>query len=238
MRLLFLADLHQTGFSELEDALLTVDDDEIDVICFLGDIHANILKFFKDVFPDTPMVGVAGNHDSFQTLEIGGVSNIHMLPTTINEFSFLGIEGSHRYSNKSKPLYSQEEMSDLLKDISETVDFVISHNSPYGIHDRSDDAHVGFKGLLEYIDTYRPSYVFHGHQHVNKTSTRGNTTIVGVYGGVFFDTHTKSIQPFTDLKGFSYALPINGTGTNTSSSPDTIKKTVWERISDIFHKDK
>jgi Icc-related predicted phosphoesterase len=43
------------------------------------------------------------------------------------------------------------------------VDVMVTHASPFGIHDRTDRPHIGFKAFLRLMQWYRPRYLIHGH---------------------------------------------------------------------------
>ena len=62
------------------------------------------------------------------------------------------------------------------------VDILLSHNSPRGVHDREDQIHCGFDELRTYIDKARPKVLVHGHQHVDRETSVGETGVIGVYG--------------------------------------------------------
>jgi hypothetical protein len=42
--------------------------------------------------------------------------------------------------------------------------------------------HQGFEAFLPYLDRARPTLMIHGHQHLDLSTVRGSTTILGVYG--------------------------------------------------------
>ena len=60
--------------------------------------------------------------------------------------------------------------------------YLVSHNSPRGIHDRNDDVHYGFDALNSYIARANPRFIIHGHQHVNRETETGATRVIGVFG--------------------------------------------------------
>ncbi|MCW1886532.1 hypothetical protein OKA04_17470 [Luteolibacter flavescens] len=62
------------------------------------------------------------------------------------------------------------------------MDIFIAHNSPAGIHERDDHVHQGFDAFLKYIETSRPRYFLHGHQHLRQTTMIGDTRVIGVLG--------------------------------------------------------
>lgn len=165
---------------------------EVDCVITLGDIDGFYLKKLKAMTLDNvPWIGVHGNHDSFVSLENTGIKNFHNNTDKVGDFLFGGLEGSLRYKKGNFPMYTQTEASFYLNNMDQ-CDIFISHNSPFGIHDKKDSVHDGFIGLLEYIQKHRPKYVFHGHQHLNKETIVGNTKVIGIYGGWIFDLSTGS----------------------------------------------
>lgn len=188
MRFLILADLHFAD-SEKWKTFLSIDRSLFECALLLGDIDILLLESIKKHFSDKPIVGVHGNHDYPGDLTHFGIPDIHGKSGTINDLSILGIEGCVRYKAGEAPIHEQEDIIELLEG-SPKVDIVISHNSPRGIHDKEDKAHVGYEGLLRYIEEKRPAFVFHGHQHKNIQTHYLDTRIIGFYGGHLFDTVT------------------------------------------------
>ena len=45
------------------------------------------------------------------------------------------------------------------------LDIMIAHAPPFGIHDKPDLCHRGFKSFRAFIETYHPRYFIHGHTH-------------------------------------------------------------------------
>ena len=66
------------------------------------------------------------------------------------------------------------------------LDVLVTHSPPFGVHDRQDRAHLGFKVYHRLIHTFRPRYLLHGHIHVYRQDTPRvteveDTTVVNVY---------------------------------------------------------
>jgi Icc-related predicted phosphoesterase len=67
------------------------------------------------------------------------------------------------------------------------VDVIVAHAAPTGLGDRADPAHQGFGCFLPLMDRYRPSFLVHGHVHMNYDSdiprrmTYGETEIINAY---------------------------------------------------------
>ncbi len=170
-------------------AIVIADDDSlvghlesgpIDLLVSLGDLwDASIEKAFARYLPRKAF-GVRGNHDA----DAPFARYVTPLHYTIEEFGglrFGGFNGSWRYKPKGHHLYDQEEVARMLRHFPR-VDVFVAHNSPRGIHERGGDTHQGFEGFLSYIETTQPRYFIHGHQHLNKTTRIGATTVIGVFG--------------------------------------------------------
>lgn len=192
MKALILSDLQGVDYREWMN-FLQMDSSSFDVILLLGDIDTMFLKAISERFSNKPMMGVLGNHDYNGDLEYYGILNLHAHKVSLGNVSVVGLEGCVKYKNEEAPMYSQEEAL-LICETFPKADILISHNSPKGIHDKPDLAHEGFWGLTSYIEKHQPRFAFHGHQHVNKKTSYGNTQVIGVYGGILFDTNTESIQ--------------------------------------------
>ena len=66
------------------------------------------------------------------------------------------------------------------------LDVLVTHSPPYGIHDRPDLPHTGFKVFLSFLRLFRPRYHLHGHVHVYRQDevvrTRyEETEVINVY---------------------------------------------------------
>lgn len=189
MKILTFADLHDGVTKEESDVLKAL---EFDACIVLGDIERDSLIKIKDICGDRPIIGVEGNHDERDILENLNIKNVHNKIVELNGYKFLGFGGCLPY----KPingvyLHSQLECSVLLG-YAPKADVLISHNSPFGIHDNQENiAHTGYKGIVEYMDRVKPKLCLHGHQHVNEITELDNgTLVVGVYGARILDLST------------------------------------------------
>jgi Icc-related predicted phosphoesterase len=66
------------------------------------------------------------------------------------------------------------------------VDILVTHSPPFGIHDRPDLPHTGFKAFLNFMRLFKPRYLLHGHVHLYRTDTETvteyyDTTVINVY---------------------------------------------------------
>ena len=61
--------------------------------------------------------------------------------------------------------YTQRAASKLAKRLP-GADVLLAHCPPRGINDDpGDPAHVGFDGLLDWVERHRPRHLLHGHTH-------------------------------------------------------------------------
>lgn len=154
--------------------------DEIDLLIFLGDLYDVTIERAIDLYAPEHVIGIRGNHDVITAFP-RPTQDLHLKVVEINGIRFGGFAGSWQYKNRGYHMYEQDEVIKLLKNFPE-VDVFIAHNSPRSIHERDSKVHQGFEAFLDYIDRFKPRYFLHGHQHLNVTSWRGDTQIVGVYG--------------------------------------------------------
>jgi Icc-related predicted phosphoesterase len=68
----------------------------------------------------------------------------------------------------------------------QSLDVLVTHAPPLGIHDASDLCHTGFRAFLEVMDRFKPQYLIHGHSHVygqlRPTTTQyGDTVVVNAH---------------------------------------------------------
>lgn len=193
MKILLVADTHSVRY-EVWQGFLKTDQSRFDTIITLGDIDALSLRQMRETFADKEIFGVLGNHDRKGNLNFYGIEDIHNKKKEVGGLTFVGLEGSVRYKDNDKyPLYTQFEIIQICKSLP-YADIVISHNSPFGIHDEKDIPHIGFQGLLSYVEDKKPRIVFHGHQHKNIVSTHLDTSIVGIYGASIVDMKTLEIE--------------------------------------------
>ena len=176
---------------------------DIDLILSCGDLpYYHIERLFQ--LYEVPLLYVRGNHDP--RVEYGksgplygprGGIDLHNRVVYLNELILAGFEGSLPY--KEGPfLYSQSQMWRFVLGMvprllwnklihGRYLDVVITHSPPYGIHDRDNNVHGGFKAFRWLIKVFQPTYFFHGHIHVYDEdqiteTVIGNTKVINTYG--------------------------------------------------------
>jgi len=176
---------------------------DVDLVLGCGDLPYYYLEFLIDAL-DAPVFYVRGNHDpllergvNVDRREPRGATDLDGRTVVHDGLLLAGLEGSLRY--KEGPFMStQAEMwwkvlmlipRLLLNRLryGRYLDVLVTHAPPWGIHDKPDLAHTGFKAIRWLLETFRPPYHFHGHVHVysNQTTTQtrfADTLVINSFG--------------------------------------------------------
>jgi len=78
------------------------------------------------------------------------------------------------------------------------VDVVVTHAPPAGIHDGTDVAHTGYRVFRALLETLRPRYFIHGHNHLTyvprgaRTTTVGDTQVINAFRSVILPLEASS----------------------------------------------
>ena len=166
-----------------------LENETADTLISLGDMWDSTINKARERYNCSTVFAVKGNHDS-DTPFAPSITDLHFNITVHKGIVFGEFKGSWKYKSRGHNMFEQSEVEHYLRSFP-AVDIFISHNSPAGIHERDNDVHQGFQAFTDYIDRTQPAYFIHGHQHVNKTTQRGNTTIIGVYGEAFIKINKK-----------------------------------------------
>lgn len=141
-----------------------VQENNIDLIVTLGDLERHDLLSLTQV-TDVPKIGVYGNHCSGNYMQELGIRNMHMTTCSLGGFVFGGFQGCVRYKeNLDAIMYTQDEATALFRQLP-PVDILLCHCPPRGINDEDEIAHQGFDGEREYVDTFHPKVLLHGHTY-------------------------------------------------------------------------
>ena len=182
---------------------------DVGLVFGCGDLPYYYLEYIVTVLT-VPLLYVRGNHDDRPYHTSDGRSSTHaegcldVNGRVLKQSGLLiaGIEGSMRYRPDGKCMYSDNEIASQLMWMAPRLllnklrygrylDVLIAHSPPYGIHDRSDLPHTGFKSFLRFMRTFRPRYLLHGHVHDYNPSAVTQTR--------YYDTFVINVYPHTVL---------------------------------------
>jgi Icc-related predicted phosphoesterase len=147
--------------------------EDIGLLVSCGDMPASYLDYISSVL-NVSLYFVRGNHDENYVERQPGGDDLHRRILRFGRFSFLGLEGSIRY-NRGRVQYTDSEMFSMVLRLMPrllvlrsvrgySVDVVVAHSPPRGIHDLPGDrAHRGFSAFRTLIEWGRPRYLLHGH---------------------------------------------------------------------------
>ena len=177
---------------------------DIDLIIGCGDLPFYYLDFLTSAL-EKPLAYVKGNHDAGPQYtaegkvltDVRGGLNLHGRVVNFHGLLLAGLEGSMRYRPNAPLMYSESEMRFQVSGIvpgllrnrilyGRYLDVLVTHSPPFGIHDRQDLPHTGFRIFNTVIRLFKPRYLLHGHIHLYRQSatrvTRaGQTTVINVY---------------------------------------------------------
>jgi Icc-related predicted phosphoesterase len=172
--------IHLLVIADIEDLRWKHSTGKADILLSCGDVSDHVILEAADAFKCRAIFAVKGNHDSSHPFP-DPIVDLHRISDKCSGVTFGGFNGAWKYKPRGWYLYDQSEVEEYLA-IFPGTDIFISHNSPRGIHDRNDGIHTGFDGLTSYIARAKPKILVHGHHHVNKETTCGETQVIGVHG--------------------------------------------------------
>ncbi len=177
---------------------------DLDLIIGCGDLPYYYLDFLISAL-NVPLLYVRGNHDQGPQYtadgrvlnEVPGGINLHGQTYEFRGLLLAGLEGSMRYRPHASLMYTEREMrwqfSQLVPRLlynrsrhGRYLDVLVTHSPPFGIHDRPDLPHTGFKVFLTLMRMFRPRYLLHGHIHLYRTDAVRETqfeetAVINVY---------------------------------------------------------
>jgi calcineurin-like phosphoesterase family protein len=179
---------------------------DVDLVLGCGDLPHYYLEFIVTMLGG-PLFYVIGNHGNavrkgYAPREAweypGGCENIDGRVVRYRGLLIAGLEGSMRYNQNPEFQYTEREMAWKIWGLVPSLlfnrlfhgrylDILITHAPPYGIHDRHDICHRGFRAFRAVMERFRPRYLIHGHVHVygpNETieTVYRQTRVINTYG--------------------------------------------------------
>lgn len=175
LKILAIADLHWYTNEELSQ----IKNLDYDICVLLGDIPVNAIKLIKEYVGNKHLIAVAGNHNDWNTPELGGAENIHKKRVEYCGYSFAGFSGSIRYKNGDYSMFTQRESLNLSRKLKK-ADILISHDSMYHLLG-NDKTHSGLLGIDLYNLKNKVKLNICGHHHTSTVKKHFGTTTVCVF---------------------------------------------------------
>ena len=176
---------------------------DVDILLGCGDLPFYYLDFVTSAL-DAPLLYVLGNHDRGPQYtadgrvltKVQGGENLHGRIVQEQGLLFAGFGGSMRYRPDDPLMYSETEMKREVVRLwprlwlnrllhGRFLDILVTHSPPWGVHDRPDLPHRGFKIFVWFLEKFRPRYMLHGHIHLfgqaSQMSQVAQTKVINVY---------------------------------------------------------
>lgn len=191
---------------------------DVDLVLGCGDLPHYYLEFIVTMLGG-PLFYVIGNHGNAvrhlsgapgEWAYPGGCENIDGRVVRYNRLLIAGLEGSMRYNNNPYFQYTEREMAWKVWQLAPTLlvnrllygrslDVLVTHAPPRGIHDRSDRCHQGFAAFLTLMARFKPRYLVHGHIHLYTSleptrTVYQDTTVVNAYGYQVLEINEESLR--------------------------------------------
>lgn len=179
---------------------------DIDLILSCGDLKARYLSFLVTM-ARCPVLYVHGNHDTgYKQNPPEGCDCIDDCIVVYNGVRILGLGGCRRY-HPGDHQYTEAQMRRRIRRLKWKirqlggVDIVVTHAPAEGLGDDDDPAHWGFAALREFLDTYHPQYMIHGHVHMTyghnipRVREYNGTTIINAYERYTLELPDREVPP-------------------------------------------
>ncbi len=193
MKIMAIADLESSALWNHYNENRLVD---TDLIVSCGDLDPRYLSFLV-TFANVPLLYVHGNHDDcYDRIPPEGCICIDDTIYVHNGVRFLGLGGCVPYK-KGKHMYSEAQMQKRIRKVSRQIrkhggfDVLVTHAPVRGIGDSEDLPHRGYEAFFSLLRQYNPSYMLHGHVHMQydytlpRENVYENTKIINAYEKYF-----------------------------------------------------
>jgi hypothetical protein len=174
----------------------------VEMIVGCGDLPYEYLEYLVTML-NVDLFYVPGNHDleynpGSSRARAEGCTNLDLDSIRAKGLLVGGFGGSIRYRPDGANQYTQRgafvRAAILLPKLwrnrlryGKTLDVLVTHSPPYGIHDDDSRAHRGLKAINWLLDMAKPRYHLHGHIHslqpnlIPDVVRKGTTSILNVY---------------------------------------------------------
>lgn len=197
MRILIVADTESRALYDFYDGKRLKD---VDLILSAGDLDPEYLEFLVTM-GHAPVLYVMGNHDDrYKQRPPQGCICVDESVYNFKGLRIAGLGGSIRYKQEGIYQYQEQEQRRRVRKLKRKIeryngiDLLLTHAPARGLGDGKDLPHKGFECFYEILDTYRPKYFVHGHEHLN-------------YGGGLREQEYRGIKVINGYE--SYLLDID-----------------------------
>lgn len=175
---------------------------DVDMTVACGDLHYGYLEYLVTVL-NVNLFYVPGNHDldynpGSDGAPAPGCTNLDLQTAQTNTLLLAGFGGSIRYRSNGTNQYTQTtaflRLAVLIPKLwrnrlryGRTLDILVTHSPPFGVHDDESRAHQGLKAINWLMDWAKPRYLLHGHIHHQQSNLmrdvvwNGTTSVMNVY---------------------------------------------------------
>lgn len=175
---------------------------DVDLLLGCGDLPYSYLENLISML-NVPTYYVPGNHDPAydpyrSEARVDGGTNVDLKLVRVKGLLIGGFGGSIEYRPYAVNQYSQTDayiralrlVPGLLWNrlrYGRSLDILITHSPPFGIHDDDTQAHRGLHAINWLVRYARPRYHFHGHTHFYRqnlspaVTREGSTEIMNIY---------------------------------------------------------
>lgn len=146
----------------------------VDLILSCGDLDPDYLSFIATL-NHAPILYVHGNHDDrYAEHPPEGCTCIEDRIFCYQGVRILGLGGSIRYHDGENQ-YTEAQMNRRIRRLwfslhyHKGFDILLTHAPVFGVGDGKDLPHRGFQCFHKLLKQYEPSFMVHGHTHLNYT---------------------------------------------------------------------
>lgn len=166
----------------------------VQMVLGCGDLPYAYLEYLVTML-NVPLFYVPGNHDPgynehLASTKAEGCINLDLRTARSRDLLLAGFGGSIRYRPYGVNQYTQADaywralslLPGLLRNrlrYGRTLDILLTHSPPHGIHDDDSAAHRGLKAINWLLRVARPRYHLHGHMHSLRRNLESDVTQVG-----------------------------------------------------------
>ena len=185
---------------------------DADMVLSAGDLPLDYLDFIVSSL-NCPLLFVYGNHhlekySSYRDTRkhgicVQGITHVGAAVHIEKGLIIAGLGGSMMY-NRGPNQYTERQMRLEIWKLfprllfnrifrGRWVDILLTHAAPWGIHDKADLCHCGFKCFLWFMRFFKPRYLVHGHIHLYdlselRTTKYKNTLVINAYSQYLINT--------------------------------------------------